>query len=309
MPRSALNSPARPPFAPERPPTRAERRRAEKRALGQQRAFEEARKNGGLWGEHSFARVPEPPPEIRSKLEPRPARRPLPAPAHLVSGCAIALLGLAIGVGGIPVEGHGLRFPWVSLAAALLVAGIAWAVYGAKRGSRRIQLIAAVFAVVVVVALGLGIRDSVVVRGRVYLSTSPTARAFHTSSELKADLQTLVSADALVTGSPVWAEAHYQQYSSEESAVKAIGSKWGNVSARSLPSLLFAPAANEVASAADFEAQAIKQRAADLANPDSSVEAAIANLQQSYVSDAQQASETLRHIAQSYGFSTAGIPS
>jgi hypothetical protein len=309
MPSSALNSPPRPPFAPDRPPTRAERRRAEKRALERWRAFEEARRNGGLWGEHSFASVPEPPPEMMRKLRHRRTKRCLPASVHVIIGFSVALLGVAIGVGGIPVEGHGLRFQWVSLAAAVLVVGISWAVYGSKRGSRQTQLLTSIFALVVRVALGLGVHDSVVVRGHVYLSTSPTAKAFHTSSELSKDLQTLVSADSLVTGSTAWAEAHYQQYSSEESTVKAIGAKWGNVSAQELPSLLFVPVANEAASAADFEAKALTQRAADLANPDSAVEATIANLQQSYMADIQQAAETLHRIAQSYGFSTAGIPS
>ena len=303
---AAASSHRPPPFSPKRRPTRAQRKAAERRAAIHRGALAAAEARGGLWGPAPAAATASPAPApARPPLKSVAPRRRLPPWVQLAVGELAVACGLVGVVAGLPLQGHGWRWPWLAGAVALVIGAGAGMWPALLRSRWALRLAVAVLAAVVAAGLGLGVADSVVLHGRVYLDTSPTARAYRLSLQLDSALEQLVRTDRLVTGPGTWARAHYQDYGTDEDQLKALSARWVAAENRPLPGPGFEPVLSAVASAADFEQQALTQRAADLVNPSSGTEATVTTLQSNVTSDIAQAGGALGRVAHFYGFNVS----
>jgi len=166
-------------------------------------------------------------------------------------------------------------------------------------------------AALVVVCLVVGMFSTTEIDGRAYLNSSPTAKAYHLSIRMRADLFTMAGYDVLLTDNEAAARAAYSQYAPAASRMNQLSASYsslaGDVSA--LPSPQFQEVAQNIANAAYWGAKALVAKANDIIQPDAANEANIASWRQTYVADVLAAGPELGHLASLYGINlTSGGP-
>lgn len=200
------------------------------------------------------------------------------------SACVVGLLltVMAALVTGTPiVSGH-----WYAPADALAVAVAALLgdlLRRSARGASR-RVLASVVAVcaVVLTLFVVGATDSVIIAGRVYLDTSPTARAYHTAAALRADANTLAAADRLVTLPPAQARADVSAYQPAIATAEALNR---SLFATTPDPRSFSAAYTGMGNAAYWLSQALTDELDQVTQTGSNATGSLATAQATFVSD------------------------
>jgi endonuclease/exonuclease/phosphatase (EEP) superfamily protein YafD len=218
----------------------------------------------------------------------------------------IGLFALAV---GLPIQGHSLRLEWLLPAlAAIAIAGFALS-RAITRTATIVALSCASVVCLIVISLVWGVSESVVIAGKVAPDTSAPARSLHLSQALIADLYTMTNADQLVAASPSAARANISAYTTASDNLVGISERWLATTSGPQPNQAFTAIETNVGNAAYWEADAVTKKAADVANPDSSVESEIATDTKTYTAQILAAATDLRQLANHYGYKLPGNPS
>lgn len=224
---------------------------------------------------------------------------------------AILIAFLAI-FEGYPVYGKPWNLLWAfggSIAA--LATAYYTLVYARRVGRRRHLVLVGGVGLLVVVCLAVGMFHTTEINGRAYLNSSPTARAYHLSLQMRSDLYAMAGYDVLLTDNVAAARAAYSQYAPAAARMDQLSAYYANLASRAsgLPSPQFQQIAQNIADAAYWGAKALTAKANDIVQPDAANEANIASWRQTYVSDVLAAGPALGHLASLYGINiTSGGP-
>jgi hypothetical protein len=231
----------------------------------------------------------------------RPPARPLP---RLMVALLLVVVGFVVAYGsGAPVLGHSWDWRYLTGGgAAVLLGGVL-----VRRSSHRVGLRSrlAAFAVtgLLITAFVTGSATSVVIDGKPYLATSPTARAYVLSHDLMTDLDYIAAVDPLLNAEQADARSRFDQYKPAATKLADISTHWARVAAtpEKLPSPAFAEVAGKTANAAHWASESMVKKYQLITEPDAAGEATLRSWRNTYTQDVLAAGPLLRDAARLYG--------
>ena len=231
----------------------------------------------------------------------KPAAQPNAMVAVTASAVAVVAAMAVIGM-GMPLWGHGWQPGWLLPAASVTAAAVA--VGGRHRQACSVKLQAAVAAVsaTLLAAFIWGAATSIVIDGEVVADTSGTAAAWKLAQKAGEDLATIQGYDELLAIDVPQARSRFSEYEPAETTLRRISAQWAATDPGKLPDPQFIDVARAVASAANFNADAVAGRSRLLIEADSAAEATMRN----NAAAAQQQEVAARHhldaVIQLFGF-------
>ena len=161
---------------------------------------------------------------------------------------------------------------------------------------------------VLVLSFTIGAFNSVVVNGRVYLSTSEVAKVHGVTTDMWDDLRILASAESLLLSVGAESRAFYPEMEERSKELGKISVKWAKISQQgSLPAPGLVEAASQLATSADWGSRALIRKAQNIVEPDPKAEADVAEWIGLYQQSGSAAGETVSRVSQIYGIKLGDI--
>ena len=225
------------------------------------------------------------------------------AVAALAAGAAGAVVAFCLGFGvGAPVLGHSFR--WAPLAegtAGLLIAG-AVASRGWAHTRTRIRTAMVLVMTLVMIAFAWGaVSNTLVVHGKVFLSTSPQARDYQLLQRIRADLDRLQSLDVYLTYSDADAGAHYNDYQPAQDELTAMTNRYASYTGSALPDQHFAQVVADVKSAAYWASKAMAAKINYLNQSDAASSDQVTTFRTNFAQSWQAAGHDLQFLPSDLG--------
>ena len=226
--------------------------------------------------------------------------------AFLVLVVAFCLAASATIGFGFPCLGH--SWDWVAVAVGVAVVGLIATLLWRARGQvgRRGRLAGITSVLLVLVIFSLGAAHSVVLHGKVYPSTSKTARAYVLAQQLQTDLYAVAHVDKLLTYDVTDARAHYSEYAPAITAMQTMTDKWGSATLSGLPDpqLIGAITSTKVASNYMADALGAKQRLLTVSDP--ALQSQVTSDRETVASEVLAAAHQLVGVSADFGFTLFG---
>lgn len=246
---------------------------------------------------------------LRRTLQPPDQVLAAPArPWRFAGAVAVATGAVLAGVStGLPVWDRPLRPAPLAACAAVAVAAAVSAGNARARTSRRAARAALAAALAVVALFGWGLRSSVVIDGKVYASTSETAKAYRLSQRILADLYRMSDLAALLDLPAADARARFDDYEPAQAELERMRDRYAAVGEAQLPSAQFAPVVDHMKAAAHYAAEAFDRKQKLLTESDVRLEQELGTIEAQMLADVTAAGAALTRAAGLYGFQLNGV--
>ena len=243
--------------------------------------------------------------EVKPVDEPQTQTSAVVAVAAAVVAAAAAMTTIGM---GLPVWGHGWQPGWLLPAGSVTVA--AAAVTGRHRTacSTKLQGAVGTVAAMLLAAFVWGAATSIVIDGEVVADTSDIAGAWKLTQKASDDLATIRNYDELLTIDVPQARSRFNEYEAAETVLRRISAQWAATDPGKLPDPQFIDLARAVASAANFNGDAVAGRARLLIEANSAAEATMRNNAAFARQQAVAAHQHLSSVKQLFGFDAAAEP-
>lgn len=243
-------------------------------------------------------------------LAPVAPRQPL-APTTGIASALSALymtLGLLVVIAALvaatPVIGAAWRWPVLVAAGVMLLLLDQLLRLVVRRASTMVVRVALVLNLLLFVVFAVGVSQSLVINGHVYLATSPTAKALHDSTSVSTAVNQLLAGDQLLTLSPAAARARTTDFQTAIATATAINAQYMNSKA---DPAVYQPVYTALGNAAYWEEQALTAAQNNLTQSGSNQVGAEAAAQQKFTTDIASTIQQNTTTAAAFGLSLPAV--
>lgn len=222
------------------------------------------------------------------------------AVAALMGGCLSAVIAVAL---ALALTTTAAQTSWGPLAACgvAIVAGTSIALRGWGGTPGRLRTVVAGLSLLAVSALVVGaLTNPVVVDQRVLPNSSTQARSVRLSDEIAADLRRMAQLDLLLTADATTARARVRDYDPAGRELTSMSAKWAKYT--EFPDPAFAPVIDSMATAANWQAEAMASRLLLIEEDDSKTQELLATQRASFTESWLAAGAGLREVSVALGF-------
>lgn len=171
-----------------------------------------------------------------------------------------------------------------------------------KTGKVRLKVITTFVCGVFIVIFTVGMFSSVTVGGKVYLSTSETAKVQKVTKSMWKDLEVIASAETLLLSTGAESRAFFPTMRDQSEELGKLSIKWAKISqTENLPAPGLVEAASQIATSADWGSRALIRKAQSIAEPDPRADADVAEWTKLYQGNGSAAGETVIRVSELYG--------
>lgn len=238
----------------------------------------------------------------RGPRSPRPSKNPRPRLRLAVYSFLTALALMVTLTVATPLLGAQYDTPYLVVGSLAFLGAAERVIHWARRVPALLGVLLPGVAAVLVGLFLLGAANQVTIDGKVYLSTSDTAKAYELSQDVYADLLVLRDNDRYLGLPAEQARSYADEVQAAATQAQEVADRWNPSSDRELPSPAFSPVLRDLNASADYQAQALRDLSDELNQPDAARAARIDTARRYSVESFVAAVNELRQAGNLYGF-------